>query len=121
MRLYRRRCRNGDAGRGDLPCVPLIGAVLLAALAAPTAWAQHPPPHRAGLIVVHGDGRVVTRCVPFDEETLTGADLLARSGLSVTFAAYGGLGQAVCAIDGEGCPAEDCFCRCKGASCAYWV
>jgi len=97
----------------------LVSAVVLAA--ALPALAQGPPLHRAGLVVVHGDGRVVTRCVAFGEETLTGADLLRRSGLPVVLASYGGLGYGVCAIDGEGCGVgQDCFCQCRGATCAYW-
>ncbi|HIE38012.1 MAG TPA: hypothetical protein EYP77_02905, partial [Anaerolineae bacterium] len=107
----RQVCRRGVLG--------LLVAVLLGI--AP-AIAQEPPPHRAGLVVVHGDGRVITRCVPFTEETISGADLLRRSGLSVVMAPFGGLGYGVCAIDGEGCGAgEECFCRCRGATCAYWV
>lgn len=99
------------------------GLLLVVALLAPTlAAAQTASPHRAGVVVVHGDGRVVTRCVSFDEEAISGADLLRRSGLPVTLSAYGGLGYGVCAIDGEGCwDAQDCFCHCQGESCAYWT
>ncbi|HEY75825.1 MAG TPA: hypothetical protein G4O00_06550 [Thermoflexia bacterium] len=104
--------------RGPLTCV---AALLMALLVAVPVRAQSIPPYRAGLVVVHGDGRVVTRCVGFEEESISGADLLRRSGLPVTLSAFGGLGEAVCAIDGEGCPAGDCFCQCEGNTCAYWV
>ncbi len=87
-------------------------ALWLALLTAVPATAQDLPPHRAGLVVVHGDGRVLTRCVAFAEETISGADLLRRSGLVVVLSPYGGLGYGVCAIDGEGCAnGEDCFCQ----------
>ena len=40
---------------------------------------------RAGLVIVHGDGSVVTQCIAFAEESIRGADLLARSTLAVGF------------------------------------
>jgi len=82
-------------------------------------------PHHAGLVVRHGDGRVVTACVSFSEPTITGEELLIRSGLSLATAPFGGLGAAVCALDGEGCrpPGQGCFCHCQslGEKCTYWV
>lgn len=75
--------------------------------------------NRAGLVVVHADGRVVTRCVVFDELTLSGVTLLQRSDLAFT-TSVGPLGATVCSLNGEGCPASDCFCQCKQAPCAYW-
>ena len=77
----------------------------------------------AGLVVQYGDGRVETRCIQFEEESISGADLLAKSGLDVAIDASSGLGITVCQIAGQGCdyPAERCFCQCSGTgSCAYW-
>ena len=75
----------------------------------------------AGLVVVFDDGRTETRCVEFAEESISGAELLERSGLEVVFSGFGGLGSAVCRIDGVGCSdPDDCFCQCRGADCAYW-
>jgi hypothetical protein len=81
--------------------------------------AQEGGTNRAGLIVVHGDGRVLTRCVTFTEDRISGVALLQRSGLTVD-ANSGPMGSAVCTINSEGCPANDCFCQCKGTPCAYW-
>jgi hypothetical protein len=77
--------------------------------------------HRAGLIIVHGDGRVVQQCVSFSEESISGYELLQRGNLALSVEA-GGFGATVCSIDGEGCsyPAESCFCRCQGTPCVYW-
>ena len=75
--------------------------------------------NRAGLVVVHGDGRVTTRCVPFAEDSISGLTLLQRSGLSLEVSGGAG-GATVCSIEGEGCPAADCFCQCKGTPCIYW-
>ncbi len=75
--------------------------------------------NQAGLVIVHGDGRVVTRCVTFAEPEISGYTLLQRSGLGLDVS-QGAAGAAICRIDGEGCPASDCFCQCQGAPCAYW-
>lgn len=99
----------------------LWGWILVVALAGP-ASAQQDGPHRAGLVVVHGDGRVLTSCVSFNEQSISGTDLLRRSGLALVLSAYGGMGYGVCAIDGEGCQeGESCFCQCESSPCAYWV
>jgi len=101
--------------------VSALTLILTLILVAPVQ-AQQPDPQRAGLVVVHGDGSVVSACVAFAEESISSADLLRRSGLEVVLTGYGGLGYGVCAIGGEGCAAgQDCFCRCRGNPCAYWV
>jgi len=78
--------------------------------------------HRVALIVMHGDGSVTARCVAFNEDAISGAEVLRRAGLNVRFTGYTGFGAGVCAIDGEGCPLEsqDCFCQCPGSTCNYW-
>jgi len=96
----------------------LLLACLLALLPQPVL-AQEGGQNRAGLIVVHGDGRVLTRCVMFTEERISGVTLLQRSGLAVD-ANTGPMGSAVCTINREGCPANDCFCQCKSNPCMYW-
>jgi len=72
---------------------------------------------RAALIVQFGDGSYVTRCVSFAGDSISGLELLTRSGLPA--ALWGG---AVCRIQDEGCdyPVQPCFCQCKGSSCQYW-
>ena len=82
----------------------------LSALALP--W----QPNRAGLVVQFEEGQVKTACVRFAEETLTGHELLVRSGLPVNSLTDPGLGTAVCGIENTGCPVDDCFC----AMPAYW-
>lgn len=99
----------------------ILGALLLWAapvIASPAA--QSPETQHAGLVIVHAEGRVITQCVAFDTPTLSGLELLQRAGVALTLDA-GGLGAAVCALEGAGCPSSDCFCACKGAPCAYWT
>lgn len=96
-------------------------AVLLMAVLAGRGSASADSPGRAGLVVTFGDGTTVTRCVEFEGEEISGADLLQASGLSLVFSRYGGLGGAVCRIEAEGCADPgDCFCQCKGGECRYW-
>lgn len=75
------------------------------------------PSHRAGLVIRFGDGSYITRCIPFAEDSISGLELLMRSGLDVVM--WGG---AVCRIEQYGCeyPAEPCFCQCMGGKCLYW-
>lgn len=106
MKRYRRFCIA-------LLCLLLLGAAL------PTSAQEE---HRAALVVDFGDGRVWVRVVSFTEETISGVDLLRRSGLDVAMAS-GSWGVAVCAIEGVGCPPtpQECFCKCRGVPCRYWA
>jgi hypothetical protein len=74
----------------------------------------------AGLVVQHEDGRVVYVYVSFSEPEITGTDLLQRSGLDLEIAPFGGLGLAICRLDGEGCPASNCFCQSYSSPARYW-
>lgn len=86
-----------------------------------TAGAAAQGDARAGLVIAHGDGRVVTQCVALGSESISGAELLVRSGMDLSMEA-GGIGATICRIDGEGCdyPGESCFCECQGSPCIYW-
>lgn len=57
-----------------------------------------------------GDGRTIVRRVAFPEATISGLQALQRSGLNLTTADFS-FGTAVCAIEGVGCPATNCFCN----------
>ena len=83
--------------------------------------AQDDSPNRAALVVVHGDGRVVTRCVAFVEAQITGLELVQRTDLDLNLEASG-MGATICRLDGEGCtyPQQSCFCQCEGENCVYW-
>ena len=60
-------------------------------------------------------------CVFFDEPTISGLDLLDRSGATYV-AEKSALGSAICKLDGQGCgyPSEDCFCEYPNFW-GYWV
>jgi hypothetical protein len=96
----------------------LIGAGYAASLYAAT---PAPPMQHAGLVVVYEDGTVDSRCVAFDEESISGYDLLARGGF-VARTEVTSMGASVCSVDGQGCgEGEDCFCQCKSSTCTYWT
>jgi hypothetical protein len=73
-------------------------------------------PNHAALLVQHGDGSVVTRCVAFDGGSITGKELLDASGISWSGQAFGGFGVAVCAVDAE----PSTYSSCPGAG-HYWA
>jgi hypothetical protein len=57
----------------------------------------------AGLVIVHSDDAVVTQTVTFEEDTISGTELLRRANLGAAIVEAGS-GEAVYAIDGEGDP-----------------
>ena len=101
----------------------LIGVLaIVTALGMASAIAQEPG-NRAALIVRYGDGSTDALCVQFSETSITGEELLRRSGLNAVVDTSSGQGGAVCSINGSGCafPQEACFCQCFGAQCEYWA
>lgn len=113
--------RQASSGRAWFRRWTLSGwlALALLLLASTPVLAQESGPRRAGLVVVHEDGRNVTRCVTLAEERITGMALLQQSGMAAVTNA-GPSGSTLCKLDGEGCPETDCFCKCKGTPCFYW-
>lgn len=76
--------------------------------------------HSAAVVITFGDGRATLRiCVKFNEDSITGLELLNRSGLTILTGSTGGGG--VCAIDGTGSTDGDCFKFCKSSPCHYWA
>ena len=95
-------------------------ALAWALLALTPGLALSQPPHQAGLVVVHGDGRVLSRCVGFAEDHISGQELLSRAGFDLRMDATA-MGASVCSLDGEGCAAgTNCFCQCLSSPCIYW-
>lgn len=77
----------------------------------------------AGLVVDYGDGRLAYAWVPFEEEEISGLELLERSGLDTVTVGFGGLGDAVCQIEITGCPISDCrqrMCQTSDPESPFW-
>ena len=96
--------------------------IMLAGMVAGTGASSGQDLNHADLVIVFPDGRVETRCVLFEKEEISGAELLRRSGLSTVFSKSGGFGEGVCRIDDTGCSDPgSCYCQCSGGDCAYWA
>lgn len=84
--------------------------VLLATLGvqSPTTGQE---PNRAAVVVQHGDLETSGACVTFPSDTISGLELLERSGFEYIAQEFD-FGRSICWLDGEGCnyPEEDCFC-----------
>ena len=77
----------------------------------------------AGLVIEHGDGSVIYVLIVFPEDELKSIDLLKRSGISLATVSAGGLGEAVCTIDNEGCGVSDCrvrLCQTGDPESPFW-
>lgn len=96
--------------------------ITLAGIVAGTGASSAQDLNHAALVIVFPDGRVETRRVLFEEEEISGAELLRRSGLSIVFSSTAGFGESVCRIGDTGCSDPGiCFCQCSGGDCAYWA
>lgn len=79
--------------------------------------------NHAGLVVQDAKGNLTWVVVPFAEETITGIDLVERSGLPVVTVGFGGLGEAVCSIGPDGCVVDECrkrLCQSADPDSPYW-
>ncbi len=106
----------------------LLATLLVALLPALTAGAAQPvdgtpgPMHRAGLVVRHGDGAMTYAVVAFPEASISGIELLERSGIDFLSVPFGGLGEGICQIEREGCDVSACrrtVCQATRSS-PYW-
>ena len=76
----------------------------------------HAALHHAALVVEHSSGRVITRCVGFVEDQISGLQLIQRSGVEYQAQTFGSMGSAICQLDNEPSPVpSDCF-----GSGPYW-
>lgn len=96
----------------------ILTAIVVALLAYTPSGAADD--NRVAVVIDYGNDQVATRCVSFSEESITGFEALQRTGLAVETDFQTG-GAAVCLINDTGCPANDCFCSCRGGGdCIYW-
>ncbi|NJL03709.1 MAG: hypothetical protein HC911_02080 [Chloroflexaceae bacterium] len=97
----------------------LLGALLLGLGLTARGYGQ--TVQQAGVVVVSGDGTVTTRCVSFTTETIRAIDLLRQSELALETQNDPGLGEFVCKIGQEGCPADNCACAYPPTYWRYWL
>ena len=71
----------------------------------------------------HGDGGITYALVAFPEDEISGMELLRRSGISLITVNFGGLGEAVCTLEGEGCGVGECrkrVCQTGDPNSPFW-
>lgn len=93
----------GRITRRSILFVVLAAVVLGTSLVQPQASAGR---SRAGVVVQHMDGTVLTDCVPLPKPTISGFQLLKRSRFAYLAASFS-FGKQVCWLDGEGCETTD--------------
>jgi hypothetical protein len=72
--------------------------------------------HHAALVVQHSSGRVITRCVAFAQEQISGIQLIKAAGVEYRAQSFGSIGSAICQLDSEPSPMPaGCF-----GSGPYW-
>lgn len=79
--------------------------------------------HHAAVVVRHGNGGLTYALVAFPEESIDGAELLKRADLGAVTVEFGGLGEAVCIVEKEGCPPSVCqkkVCQTGAADSPFW-
>lgn len=92
----------------------LFTAVLLTFQHAATAVA----PNRASVVMQFDNAARLVRTVEFTEP-ISGLKALELTGVEIITRSYS-FGDAVCSINGVGCPAENCFCSSNYWSYWYW-
>ncbi len=123
----RRQSRGGLAGRLAAALLAVVFAAGFASLGETAGVAAGSAPAGAcasgstvrhvALVIQHGDGRTLSRCVRFSGTTMTGEQVLQASGIEYQVQNFGTLGDAVCQIDHE--PAS--YSQCLPSSGSYWA
>ncbi len=103
--------------------VRLLVVLLLGfgSMAPSDAFAQTTVPY-AGIVIRPGDGTVTYAYVPLNE-SVSGIELLRRSGVSLVTVGFGGLGEGVCRIEETGCEVGPCrsrLCQTGDRDSPYW-
>ncbi|HYP21108.1 MAG TPA: hypothetical protein VEY08_13635, partial [Chloroflexia bacterium] len=101
----------------------VIVCVGLAGGSAAGAGSTQQSESHAGLVVQFADGTTNTYCLAFTGESITGLDLLLKTGLDVTAETQGALGGWICKIGPDGCnfPEQPCACQSYVLGGKYWV
>ncbi len=76
-------------------------------------------PVQVGLVVQYENGVVEKKCVTLTQPNPSGWDVLVAADVNVV-GSPSGMGMAVCAIGGLGCPANDCWCKFNTGENLYW-
>ncbi len=117
--------RESQRIKGTKPLVRKLALIVMLLLTAATmeraTVSAQTQLNRAAVVARFADGQNLVKCVTFPEVSITGEELLRRTGWSIVIDAETDQGSAVCKVNDVGCGVDDCFCRCRGgAQCEYW-
>lgn len=114
--------QHGAYKRGLLVVVCLMLATVLTGAERGRDTSAQTTENKAGLVVQFPDKTTQTYCLTFDGDTISGLDLLSKSGLPLKVEAYGGMGAEICQIAQTGCdyPNDACACQSYGPNGVYW-
>ncbi len=118
--MNRDSCRHSISRLLGVRVVAVTLISILVVVTAAGSAASATTLNAAGLVIKHGDGSVLYYYVQFSESEITGTQLLERAGVSIDITPYAGMGEAICRIDGEGCPSTNCFCKSYTNPAIYW-
>lgn len=100
--------------------ITVIVALLLGCFLVPSSIIRAQTLNHASLIIQDGNGKIQTFCISFEQDTITGYDLLQRTNLAIE-AQFSPMGVAVCSIGNTGCPADNTCLKClEPLYWSYW-
>lgn len=122
-RASRRQRSVRLAGRGVGSTIRLLVVLLVVAVSlGPGMMRAQAPVDYAGIVIRPGDGTVTYAYVPLDT-SVSGIELLRKSGISLVTVGFGGLGEGVCRIEQTGCDVGPCrtrLCQTGDRESPYW-
>jgi len=91
-------CGGSNAASGGTAATPATAACVNGGAA-----------HKAYVVVKHGGGTALQKCVGFDGDQIGGEDLMKKSGVEYQTQDFSGVGKAVCQVDNEPAQFSECF------------
>lgn len=114
-----KRRDRGEGRRRRSAVLFAIPLLILLSLSSQRFPALAQSPIQVGLVVQFAPGNVITKCVSLSQPNPSGWDVLVAANVGVV-GSPSGMGMAVCAIGGVGCPPTDCFCKFNTGENLYW-
>jgi hypothetical protein len=106
-------------GRLACPIATIVVALGLVLLLAGGVSADDKPA-RSGLIVSFDEDSIEFYVLELPAAEIDGYELLELAGLDLEVHPFSGLGEAICAVNGHGCPSSDCFCESFSSPAYFW-
>lgn len=99
-------------------CSIIVAVCAVSIFLPASAFAVGDSENRAAVIIDTGNGAPKTACISFQGDSISGAEALELANAQPVFQTFGGVGRAVCALCGVGCPPDDSCLTCAGST--FW-